>query len=127
MEARTLDNLHIFENAIKQSNWFMMMPFIMNVGQPEPDFDSAIRKNVRSVTVRNAWEIEEGSYLYAGLMPSDDPIIPPGFEDAPVVNIMRHKRKLSSNKPGRNDACPCGSGKKYKKCCGSPVLKNESE
>jgi tetratricopeptide (TPR) repeat protein len=21
-------------------------------------------------------------------------------------------------KPGRNDACPCGSGKKYKKCCG---------
>jgi len=22
------------------------------------------------------------------------------------------------NKPGRNDPCPCGSGKKYKKCCG---------
>jgi tetratricopeptide (TPR) repeat protein len=21
------------------------------------------------------------------------------------------------NKPGRNDTCPCGSGKKYKKCC----------
>ncbi|MDY5015784.1 MAG: preprotein translocase subunit SecA [Eubacteriales bacterium] len=25
----------------------------------------------------------------------------------------RHKEK-----PGRNDPCPCGSGKKYKKCCG---------
>ncbi len=23
-----------------------------------------------------------------------------------------------SAKPGRNDPCPCGSGKKYKKCCG---------
>ncbi len=23
----------------------------------------------------------------------------------------------SKNKPGRNDPCPCGSGKKYKKCC----------
>jgi len=23
-----------------------------------------------------------------------------------------------SKKPGRNDPCPCGSGKKYKKCCG---------
>ena len=21
---------------------------------------------------------------------------------------------------GRNDPCPCGSGKKYKKCCGAP-------
>ena len=24
----------------------------------------------------------------------------------------------ASNKSGRNDPCPCGSGKKYKKCCG---------
>ena len=24
----------------------------------------------------------------------------------------------STPKPGRNDPCPCGSGKKYKKCCG---------
>ncbi|HEX3027037.1 MAG TPA: SEC-C metal-binding domain-containing protein, partial [Clostridia bacterium] len=23
-----------------------------------------------------------------------------------------------AKKPGRNDPCPCGSGKKYKKCCG---------
>ncbi|MFZ2525458.1 MAG: SEC-C metal-binding domain-containing protein, partial [Candidatus Ferrigenium altingense] len=22
-------------------------------------------------------------------------------------------------KPGRNDPCPCGSGKKYKQCCQS--------
>jgi len=26
--------------------------------------------------------------------------------------------------PGRNDPCPCGSGKKYKKCC---LLKEEAE
>jgi hypothetical protein len=24
---------------------------------------------------------------------------------------------MKTDKPGRNDACPCGSGKKYKKCC----------
>jgi preprotein translocase subunit SecA len=27
-------------------------------------------------------------------------------------------RKKESKKVGRNDPCPCGSGKKYKKCCG---------
>ena len=27
-------------------------------------------------------------------------------------------RKTSKQKVGRNDPCPCGSGKKYKKCCG---------
>lgn len=26
---------------------------------------------------------------------------------------------VSGEKPGRNDPCPCGSGKKYKKCCGT--------
>lgn len=25
---------------------------------------------------------------------------------------------MTSNQPGRNDLCPCGSHKKYKKCCG---------
>ena len=25
---------------------------------------------------------------------------------------------IAEKKPGRNDICPCGSGKKYKKCCG---------
>src|SRR3990167_1447040 len=27
-----------------------------------------------------------------------------------------------ANKPGRNDACICGSGKKYKKCCAAAVV-----
>jgi preprotein translocase subunit SecA len=26
--------------------------------------------------------------------------------------------KREGKKTGRNDPCPCGSGKKYKKCCG---------
>ncbi|MBZ5603825.1 MAG: preprotein translocase subunit SecA [Acidobacteriia bacterium] len=27
--------------------------------------------------------------------------------------------KIAQHKAGRNDPCPCGSGKKYKKCCGA--------
>jgi uncharacterized protein YecA (UPF0149 family) len=26
---------------------------------------------------------------------------------------------IKAREPGRNDPCPCGSGKKYKKCCGA--------
>ena len=28
-----------------------------------------------------------------------------------------HPIKRKQPKTGRNEACPCGSGKKYKKCC----------
>ncbi len=31
---------------------------------------------------------------------------------------MVKPRPASSTKVGRNDPCPCGSGAKYKKCCG---------
>ncbi len=32
---------------------------------------------------------------------------------------LPNTRKATKGKPGRNDPCPCGSGKKYKKCCGA--------
>ena len=31
---------------------------------------------------------------------------------------LKKEPKKADKKPGRNDPCPCGSGKKYKKCCG---------
>ena len=31
---------------------------------------------------------------------------------------VRKQPVKAGKKPGRNDPCPCGSGKKYKKCCG---------
>jgi tetratricopeptide (TPR) repeat protein len=32
--------------------------------------------------------------------------------------VWREPRHVQRVKPGRNDPCPCGSGRKYKKCCG---------
>jgi uncharacterized protein YecA (UPF0149 family) len=51
---------------------------------------------------------EEREKDYAKQLPGeDDPPLPP-----PVEPIK------AEDKPDRNDPCPCGSGKKYKKCCG---------
>lgn len=36
-----------------------------------------------------------------------------------MAEISDIKLKNNITKSGRNDPCPCGSGKKYKKCCGS--------
>ncbi len=32
---------------------------------------------------------------------------------------------MTTKKPGRNDPCPCGSGKKFKKCCETQLLKGK--
>ena len=41
----------------------------------------------------------------------------PTFEGTPEG--VKRKPIVKSTKVGRNDPCPCGSGKKYKKCCGA--------
>ncbi len=40
-------------------------------------------------------------------------------EDITDLDILLNlpKTQINENKVGRNDPCPCGSGKKYKKCC----------
>lgn len=55
-------------------------------------------------------------------------------DNLPVVvqtlyNFWRNKRtgstvKRDEPKAGRNDPCPCGSGRKFKQCCGSPEKLN---
>ncbi len=50
---------------------------------------------------------QEREEAYRKQLPTeDDPPLPP-----PVEPI--HTQQT----PGRNDPCPCGSGKKYKQCC----------
>ncbi len=36
-----------------------------------------------------------------------------------IDHAPRHAPIRVEPRPGRNDPCPCGSGKKYKKCCGA--------
>ncbi len=43
----------------------------------------------------------------------------PSFADTDFVASLKNMIPVKSNaKIGRNDKCPCGSGKKYKSCCG---------
>ena len=46
----------------------------------------------------------------------DDPFFWDAFQDEKPTVSQPYVRMTP--KIGRNDPCPCGSGKKYKKCCG---------
>ncbi|MBA7659749.1 Protein translocase subunit SecA [subsurface metagenome] len=42
-----------------------------------------------------------------------------GVPASPMAEAARRREAVpAAKKVGRNDPCPCGSGKKYKKCCG---------
>ena len=64
-------------------------------------------KEVASIFDENGWK-------YSIDLEPDKP------EDINDLEILLNppKQKRTEKKIGRNDPCPCGSGKKYKKCCG---------
>jgi curved DNA-binding protein CbpA len=55
--------------------------------------------------------------IFKKLRPSIDPDIENFASDFMAAEVVK-TFKREAPKVGRNDPCPCGSGKKYKKCCG---------
>lgn len=43
------------------------------------------------------------------------------FREGGTMQVSRNQQPVKKKKIGRNDPCPCGSGKKYKKCCGADL------
>jgi len=64
-------------------------------------------KEVAKIFEKNGWE-------YAIELNPDKP------EDITDLEILlnRPRPRDAEEKVGRNELCPCGSGKKHKKCCG---------
>ena len=78
-------------------------------------------KNPAVVTVQTeerskevAAQFEEGGWKYTVELEPDKP------EDVTQLELLLNppQPKIAEKKIGRNDPCPCGSGTKYKKCCG---------
>ena len=68
-----------------------------------------IRKAIADGTM-DAAELRRG--ILAMEMPSEE------LRFSLLKEIANAVAEAKPKKVGRNDPCPCGSGKKYKKCCG---------
>jgi preprotein translocase subunit SecA len=74
-------------------------------GQPAaepPPVDTSIEDFTRDIRRKKQKELEQIKLVGAG--------------DGSADGV---KQVIKGDKVGRNDPCPCGSGKKYKKCCGA--------
>jgi SWIM/SEC-C metal-binding protein len=64
-------------------------------------------KEIASIFEEKGWEYT------IGLEPDN----PEDITDLELL-LNRPKPVTAEKKVGRNEPCPCGSGKKYKRCCG---------
>ncbi|MBT3539312.1 preprotein translocase subunit SecA [Candidatus Parcubacteria bacterium] len=76
--------------------------------------------NIQKEVVYTIFKVNIGLQLAPSIM-ADDKMTLKGAQktsNAEAGIVQGKARDDSGNKVGRNDACPCGSGKKYKKCHG---------
>jgi hypothetical protein len=72
-------------------------------------------RKIDSITALNSYETELVEFALDERLRLHglEPVFSAEDEEEPV------EPELPPQKVGRNDPCPCGSGKKYKKCCGA--------
>jgi hypothetical protein len=133
MTPSSSTNLDRFLNKYRGDGIFFLVPGHIEPGDTVPSFDQQLAISSSQINVRPAWEIGEHDPDVIGIDENDDVIIPPDIEAPPVLRTLERIKKRRQHdtlteqlmsraeprtKVGRNDPCPCGSGKKFKKCCG---------
>lgn len=96
MQAESDINLKRFENSFSKVGSYCICPAVLKgMGQtPNVLWDKKISKKQESIIICNAWEVPENDLLfYSGIMPTDNPIIPRGKENSPILKIIKRKRK----------------------------------
>jgi SWIM/SEC-C metal-binding protein len=75
---------------------------------------AVVRVKTKARMKEIASKFEKHGWKYKIELKPDDP------EDIADLKKLLNppKPKIVEKKIGRNEPCPCGSGKKYKKCCG---------
>jgi hypothetical protein len=96
LEPANSTNLEQFIARYKSVGAYYFTCGFQKPGSLHPEFvlDRLILK--REFNVRHAWEIGFNDLDLAGLRETDDPIIPEGRENAPIVEIMRKLKSENS-------------------------------
>lgn len=84
--------------------------------------DPAFLKQIRSLAAhmqKDGIDVKDMKAVQAWLEKNKDGITSGKFNEPPQLPVKGETFVKTGPEVGRNDPCTCGSGKKYKKCCGA--------
>ncbi len=113
-----LDSMDYLKEGIGLRGYGQRDPLIEYKKEAYDMFDSLkalIQEDTAKLVYRaQAIRIEENLYHPQRMLHGDEAENPSPAKPQPAAAA----RQIAKEKVGRNEPCPCGSGKKYKKCCG---------
>ncbi|WP_175438477.1 DUF1186 domain-containing protein [Fusibacter sp. 3D3] len=113
-----------FYDPTVNGNW---SDYQVNFHNASRDETVEYKKSFNAIETLNKWRlisdekpvVPEYGILYQKLFNAREKRTPNSIKK---TNLQYHHEPIITGKKiGRNDPCPCGSGKKYKKCCGNYI------
>ncbi|UOQ83474.1 SEC-C metal-binding domain-containing protein [Gracilibacillus salinarum] len=112
-----LDAAEIVDECVVQINYGKSLGEVMEFLSEAFEFEG--RDSLQSFT---AQVVQLMNNTRQWILKGHTPMELRGKDDPTIIPFSQKKAKnnktVTKTKVGRNDPCPCGSGKKYKKCCG---------
>lgn len=94
MQPSNDKNVRLFEQIQSKSGDFIICPSIIREGSnsPEEHREKRILKHAGSLKIISAYEIRKADILAVeSIIPTDKPMIPPGYENCDLIEIMDHR------------------------------------
>ena len=102
-----------YDDGLVDTGYIGMRKVERSLGQTVDGVMAQLRKDPRNTFISDTVSDMSGWYSFQDDPPVREPKLPKpelGWQPATI---------RTGPKIGRNEPCPCGSGKKYKKCCGA--------
>ena len=125
------DPTQVIEGTVKElaekygTEILIMTGFLDGINESLKGYENPIDTMEEDTAVRIEIDPEKLYYNMVGAkadwlynLPMWDDILTQDRRKELYKEQKRSKTVVKGQKVGRNDPCPCGSGKKYKKCCG---------
>ncbi len=112
-----IDEMNVLKNEIIIQQYGQHDPVLMYKEEGFQMFDKMverIQEDTIAFLLNSKIEIKMPKEMAEKMM-KEHPEMAEKYKPAEVVN---HTPAVAQKQPGRNEKCPCGSGKKYKDCCG---------
>jgi len=99
----------------KREGYRMFTEMLQNIDERVTDIIFKVRLEA-GASARSVWRVSQTAHDDVGQFAMAER--QRAAAQAPQGEVKVKQIRLTQPKVGRNDPCPCGSGKKYKKCCG---------
>jgi len=100
------------KNLMESPQGKIMSDFLLFCSEKGVELNEGALDDPRTQALQNEWKSTPRD-AFDGRTPAEMMEDSPGLMPGKVETFRREEPRV-----GRNDPCPCGSGKKYKKCCG---------